>query len=275
MDEKKNISQFSTIGFNPYFMDEAAIAAEIKAKLLPDLPSSIKQPVVSLPNHQPSTIYFYGAGCSSPEKRRVLQGALSECFPEAKIHVDHDLLAAARALCGKEEGIAAILGTGSNSCYYNGSEIKENYAALGFILGDEGSGAHMGKLFIQDWLNKETPAGIAERFVAEFKLSKEEVLDAVYKKPLPNRFLASFSTFIFKNLKEPYMSALVTGSLRAFFDKHICKYPRHKEVKLNCTGSVAFYYHSQLKAVAEEKGVQLGKVLESPIAALTLYHIGE
>ena len=269
IEGKKNIHQFSTIGFSPYFQDSDTIAEEIKGNLLPGIKA------LSLDEQDEMEIYFYGTGCSSEEKCEVVHRAIRQNFPNSIIEVEHDLLGAARALCGENEGIAAILGTGSNSCYYDGNKIIENIASLGFILGDEGSGAYMGKVFIQDYLNKEQPLSISERFYERFKLSKEDILNAVYKKPLPNKFLASFTKFIFQNKNEQYIINLVIDCFDKFFIKHICKYTNYKEVKMSCVGSVGYYFSDTLHAVASNRNVLIDKIIESPIASLTLYHIGE
>lgn len=265
IDENKQIQQFSTQGINPYFNTSEQIIALLNAELVPLLPSSIL--------HVPFSIYFYGAGCRVEEKKKIVEKALSQVFPKSKIEINTDLLGAARSLCRKNAGIAAILGTGANTCFYDGTKIVENRTSAGFILGDEGSGAHIGKTFVQAFLNDEMPKEIAERFVARFKLSKDDIIDAVYRQPMPNRFLASFSKFIYQNLKEQYIIDLVAECFHSFFDKHICKYEKHKEVKLSCTGSVAFYYSNILRAVALEKGVSIDTITETPIAGLTLYHL--
>lgn len=264
IDGDKNIHQVSTQGFNPYFQDTKAISEALKTELLPNLQANAV-----------SEIYYYGAGCSSPDKIGIVEHAIKEHFTNAKIEVEHDLLAAARAVCGHKPGIAAILGTGSNSCYYDGEKIAENVASLGFILGDEGSGAHIGKAFITAYLNNEVPAEIAARFYQRFQLHKNEILDAVYKKPMPSRFLASFAKFIFQNIKEPYMLELSISCFTQFFDKHICKYEKHRELKLSIVGSVGFYFSDIIRKVAQDKSVEIDKFLESPIAGLTLYHLGE
>ncbi|MDP1747523.1 MAG: N-acetylglucosamine kinase [Bacteroidota bacterium] len=261
IDDQKKIYQYSTQGFNPYFQTEVEISEIIKSELLPQLTA-----------HSPSQIFFYGAGCGADSKKEIVHNSLKQNFPLSTIEINTDLLGAARALCGTNPGIAAILGTGSNTCYYDGSIIVENRASLGFILGDEGSGAHISKTFIQSYLNEEMPANLSARFFERFKLSTNDILDAVYKKPMPNRFLASFSKFIYQNLKEQFVVDLVANCFEQFFDKHICKYKKHKELKLSCVGSVAFYYSNILRAVAANKGVNIDTVIETPIAGLTLYH---
>lgn len=267
IDDEKKIHQFATQGLNPYFQSKEEIADILRSELIPQFKSEI--------SNLKSQIYFYGAGCEADSKKELIREALLLVFPQSVIEVNSDMIGAARAMCGSNPGIAAILGTGSNTCYYDGTKSVENVASLGFILGDEGSGAHIGKTFIQAYLNKEMPEELSKRFYERFKLSLSDILDAVYKKPMPNRFLASFSKFIYQNLKEQFVIDLVANCFEQFFDKHICKYKKHKEVKLSCVGSVAFYYSNILRAVATKKGVNIDKIIETPIAGLTLYHLGE
>lgn len=267
IDRNNKEYRFNTIGFNPFFQDSTMIANELKQLLGPEV-STITQT-----NKEDLSIYFYGAGCSSNEKCEIVKKALITVFPEASVEVDHDLLAAARSLLGKNEGIAAILGTGSNSCHYDGKEIVSNVTSLGYILGDEGSGAFIGKHFIQDYLNKDLPANIAEHFYETCNLSSENILDAVYKQPMPSRFLASFSKFINQHKNETYFVDLIEYNFEQFFIKHICKYEKYQELELSCVGSVAYYYSDILNSVAKRKNVTLGKIIESPITNLTSYHL--
>jgi N-acetylglucosamine kinase-like BadF-type ATPase len=266
IDEQQQIHQYATQGINPYFQNEEAISLIIQNELLPQLKSGVQ-------SSEPE-IYFYGAGCGTALKKKSVEAAMALHFPASVIEVNTDLLGAARALCEDKPGIAAILGTGSNTCYYDGVNIIENHASLGYILGDEGSGAHIGKLFIQAYLNKELPETIATRFEDRFQLNKDIILDNIYRQPMPNRFLASFSKFIYQNLKEQFLIDLVANSFNALFDKHILKY-EHAHLKLSCVGSVAFYYSNILRAVALNKGVSIDKIIETPIAGLTLYHLKE
>jgi len=266
IDDEQKIRQFSSQGINPYFQTGEEIASILRNELLPGLP----------PQTETSPeLFFYGAGCRAADKKELVRNALLEVFPGATINVETDMLGAARSVCGHNPGIAAILGTGMNTCVYDGKQITENRASLGYILGDEGSGAHLGKTFITAFLNDELPAALSDRFKERFKLSKDEIINSVYKKPMPNRYLAGFSKFIYQNLKEQYVIDLVSGCFSEFFDKHICKYQQHKELKLSCAGSVAFYYSNILRAVAENKGVNIDTVVETPIAGLTLYHLEE
>ena len=267
IDDNKNIHQFATQGINPYFTSSDEISLIIQNELL----SQIQFPLVGTP----LSVFFYGAGCGSDSKKEIVRIALLKNLHQAFVEVYSDMLGAARSLCGANPGIAAVLGTGANTCYYDGNNIIESTPSLGYVLGDEGSGAHIGKTFVQAFLNKEMPEALSNRFYERFNLGKVEMLDAIYKQPNPNRFLASFSKFIYQNLKEQFVVDLVANCFGQFFDKHICKYSKHKEVKLSCVGSVAFYYSNILRAVAANKGVNIETIIETPIAGLTLYHLGE
>jgi len=264
IDENEKNYSFKTVGFNPYFQNTADISKAIKEQLIPFLPANM---LLSDLN-----IFYYGAGCSNEENLNIVRKALQQNFTKAHIQVDHDLIGAARALFGKQEGIVAILGTGSNSCYYNGNVIAENIYSVGFILGDEGSGAHIGKTFTQHYLNNELPKKIFEEFSQRYKLTKDDILEAVYKKPFPNRFLASFCKFIHEHIHEPFLTNLVRTCFNDFFDKHICKYSKHKEIKISCVGSIGLNFSNILKNVALQKEVVLDKIIESPIKELVSYH---
>ena len=262
--ENGDTEYYSTIGLNPYFVDSERVFDEIRNTLSPQLPISTDTDAL--------TIYFYGAGCSSNENNAIITKGLRKAFPEAKISVDHDLLAAARALCGTEAGIAGILGTGSNSCYYDGTDVIDNVPALSFILGDEGSGAHMGKQLVKDYLYKEMPPHLSEIFVEKYKLSKEDIFDAVYKKALPNKFLASFSKFLSENIEEEYSKNLVRKSFSEFIDHHVTKYDNYENLPMNIVGSIAMAFENLLREVAESKGITIGKIIKFPIEDLVGFH---
>jgi glucosamine kinase len=264
VDGKKNIHQFQTTGLNPFFLSENQVAENIRRELM------LKENFSSV--HQ---LFFYGAGCGAGVQREMIMNALKKVFPNAKIEVNHDLLAACRSLCGRDKGIVAILGTGSNSCYYENEIIAEQVPSLGYLLGDEGSGNYMGKKLLQAFFYHELPETVMLRFQQRFNLTKDDVLASVYSKPQPNRFLASFMHFIFQNKNEKELAEIVRQSFDDFFIHHICKYKNHKKEFLHCTGSVAFYFNDMLRSVAHKYDVQVGKITESPIAGLTLYHLNE
>ncbi len=260
IDAYRKIEQVQTIGFNPYYQDIRQFEQEVREVLLPQLKTDIAK------------IFYYGAGCSSEKNRKNIRNVFEKLFPQAHIEVWHDLLAAARALCGKEEGIACILGTGANSCYYDGDKIADNVTSLGYVLGDEGSGSYFGKRIVADYLRKDLPEKLWDQFKKRFPFEREEILDRVYNQEMPGRFLGSFSHFIFQHLKEPYCYQLAYQGFDEFVLKNIVKYARHQELKIHFTGSVAFYFSDVLRKVMNDRGLNVRNIIESPIAGLTLYH---
>jgi N-acetylglucosamine kinase-like BadF-type ATPase len=259
------ITQLATQGLNPYFISEQDLVQVLKLEVVPHVKEagSVDQ------------VFFYGSGTGAEEKRKVLERSLKAVFTNARIEVNTDILGAARALCGNAPGVAAILGTGSNTCFYDGKTITCQAPSLGFILGDEGSGAHLGRTFLSALLANELPRDLTQRFFERFGTSKEDILDRLYRQPLPNRYLASFAKFIHQNLKDEQVTRLTADCFRAFFEKQVMRLPSHgpSPATFHCTGSVGFYFSNILRRVAEEKHIITGKILESPIAALTLYHL--
>lgn len=258
------ISQARTPGYNPHHQSSAEISHSLRNDFFSQLPQG-----------EVEEIFFYGAGCSSEKSKDTVRKAFAEVFPEVKITVEHDLLAAARALCGEEPGIACILGTGSNSCLYDGHKIIGNVPALGYILGDEGSGTDLGKRVVSDYLRGDMPEHLRDRFGKSFSITVDEVLDRIYKQAFPKPYLASFSRFLFQNLDDPYCYKLVYDSFSSFIRINICKYPDYQQHKVHFVGSVAFYYGNILRQAAADQGLTVRNVLESPIAGLTLYHQAE
>jgi glucosamine kinase len=260
IDNDGKISQASAPGFNPYYQPIGDLKQTVVQSLLP----LIQEPV--------SQIFFYGAGVSSEKNQLAIKTAFLEFFPDAEIEIGWDLLAAARALCGHEPGIACIMGTGSNSCLYDGRNITDNVANLGWILADEGSGAYMGKILLVDYLRKKLPPTLADSFHARYPFSREEFLEKVYQQEKPSAFLGSFTRFIYDHLKEPYCYNLVAGSFAEFYENNVMKYAGYKDLKVHFTGSVAYHFSSILRQVANDKGITVKNILEGPIAGLTLYH---
>ncbi len=255
-----SIGQAHSPGFNPYYQPLEHLHSIIKENLVPQVKESVDK------------IFYYGTGVSSEKNQLIIKQAFAQYWPGAHIEIGWDLLAAARALCGRERGIACILGTGSNSCLYDGEKIIDNVANLGWILADEGSGTYIGKKFIFDYFRNQMPAKLAEQFKARFPFTREEVLEKVYQGEKPGAFLASFSKFIFQHLKEPYCYKLIYDSLSDFYENNIMRYDNYQNTKVHFTGSIAFYYSDILRQVANDKGITVKNVLEGPIAGLTLYH---
>lgn len=256
---------FQTIGFNPFFVDSIRVTEELENFLLPDLS-------MALAGRHVDEVHFYGAGCSSDDRKEVIAKALRKCFPKAEINVDHDLLGAARALCGRRSGIAAILGTGSNSCYYDGEQVVHNVPALGYILGDEGSAGHIGVELIKAYINGKLPQELREKFDEEYSLSLDDILTSVYMKPLPNRFLAGFSKFVGDHIGHTFCHLLVCECFVRFFEGYITKYEKHNELELNVIGTVAVVFERELRKVSSMYDVNIGRILKSPIEGLIEYH---
>jgi N-acetylglucosamine kinase-like BadF-type ATPase len=255
-----SIGQANSAGFNPYYQPIEHLNEITEKSLLPQVHEEV------------SKIFFYGTGVSSEKNVQSIQTVFLRYFPAASIEVGWDLLAAARALCGREPGIACILGTGSNSCLYDGEKIIDNVANLGWILADEGSGTYMGKQLIFDYFRKKMPEALARQFHARFPWSREEVLEKVYQHEKPGAFLASFAKFIFQHLKEPYCYQLAYQSFSDFFENNVMKYENYKNLKVHFTGSIGFYFSDVVRQVANDKGITVKNILEGPIAGLTLYH---
>ncbi len=254
------IKRIGTKGLNPFFQSEEEIQQELTHSLLPQLPEGTID-----------SVYFYGAGCT-PEKAPTLRRAIADSLPVVgNIKAYSDMLAAARGLCGREAGITCILGTGSNSCFYDGKEIVNHISPLGFILGDEGSGAVLGKLLVGDILKNQLSPTIKEVFLKQFDLTVPEIIDRVYRQPFPNRFLASLSPFIAQHLEEPGIRQLVLGSFIAFLRRNVMQYD-YTQYPAHFIGSVAHCYKEILQEAAQETGIRIGKILQSPMEGLIQYH---
>ena len=258
----KLVKQFFTTGVNALLMPEDKIRATFETELKPQVEGS-----------EIFEVYYYGAGCLSEEICSNVSRSIASVIPSATtISVNSDLLAAARALCGRNPGIACILGTGSNSCYYDGEKICDNVSPLGYILGDEGSGAVLGKLLVGDVLKKQLPAELCEKFLQQFNLDRMKIIENVYKKPAPNRFLASLSPFLIQNIEEPAIHRLVLNAFKSFFVRNIENYANFKEVPVSFVGSVGFYYREVLDEAAKALDITIGTVIKSPMEGLLKYH---
>lgn len=250
-----------TEGINPFHQSEETIRNIIQSQLLPSLSSVLTQI---------HSIFFYGAGCT-PSLAGIVRQALSTYFPSQTIAVETDLLGAARALCKDQAGIACILGTGSNSCLYDGSQITHNVSPLGYILGDEGSGAYLGKRFIGDCLKKQLPSFICDGLFEELKLTVPELLDKVYRQPQANRFLAGIAPYIHRNKSVPEVQAFLQDCFHAFFQRNVSAYGHSLPVSF--TGSVAWFFQDDIKATASQAGFTTGLFIKNPIHDLINYHL--
>ncbi len=253
---------FKTEGYNPYFVSSDQVYQSLQFQLVRDLPT----------NETIERISFYGAGCSSSSKNKIIIDALKKCFPEAQVYVDHDLLASARALLLDQAGFAAILGTGTNSCIYDGKNITHNIDSLGYFLGDEGSGSYLGKKLLRDHLRGYLPKELENKFRQYSTLNKEEIFDRLYNQPLPNRFLASFALFFGENSSHDYCRKIVKEGFEDFFKNLVCGYPNYKSYTFNCVGSIAESFSDILQSVCESHPMKFGIIIRSPIDRLVDYH---
>lgn len=259
----KAIQEFRTEGYNPYFIGTIGIIDSIQNQLLPQLETGLV-----------SQIYFYGAGCSTPEKNDIVFQAIKACFPSANVYVGHDMLAAARALLQHEKGFAAILGTGANTCMYDGKDVSLNIDSLGYLMGDEGSGSYIGKKVVRDFMRGYLPVEIQKAFTEKYHLSNEDIFDNLYHKPLPNRFLASFCDFASEHYEHPHIQEIIRQSFFDFFNNLVSHYPDYKNYSFNCIGSVGYNFKNILMEVSEQQfGMKTAKILRSPIADLVKYHL--
>lgn len=253
-----------TQGISPYFLTTNEIEALVKA----ELGKKIKNTPVE-------DIYYYGTGCANPENAKSIKKALEQVFLKAKTSVDTDLMAAARAACGHNKGIVCILGTGSNSCYYNGKNIVKNSPGIGYVLGDEGSGAYLGKKVLQHYLYNIFDEDLRARFDARFITTPVEILDNVYKKPLPNRYLASFTMFLAENRGHYMIENIIEDGLNDFFFQHLYKYKEVWKYPVSFIGSVAYGFNDVIKKLCNAYEFELGTILKNPMEGLVKYHAGD
>lgn len=261
MDGKQRSTYF-TQGISPYFQTSVQIEELVSGELLPQMAAE----------RLPEAVFYYGTGCSGEQSVGIVRKALHAVWPKAKISVDTDLLGAARALCGHEPGIASILGTGSNSCYYDGKVIVKNNPGLGFILGDEGSGALLGKKVLQYYLYQTFDEEMRFRFDEKFNITQEQILDRVYRGPLPNRFLASFAPFLAENRGHYMIENILEDGLNDFFFNHLYKYSESWTAPLHFAGSVAWHFRDILEQLCQLYELQLGRILQNPMDGLTVFH---
>jgi glucosamine kinase len=249
----------NTSGINPLYQQKHEIIQLLQQEL-------------SLRIENEVDIHFYGAGCISPHVNDIVISSLNSVFPGASVTIETDMMAAARSLCQSNEGIACILGTGSNSCYYDGTKIASNISPLGYVLGDEGSGAVIGKRFIGDLLKNQLPKSITQRFFEQYDFTPAQIVESIYKKPFPNRFLAQFTRFIHDHVHEPALENLVKNCFNEFFNRNIRQYAQAERLPVHFTGSVAFIFKDLLMESAAECGFVTGIITKSPMEGLIRYH---
>lgn len=254
-------AEYFTDGLNPYFLTEKEIVKKLQDQLpeLLDLGSQV------------SEIYFFGAGCSNPDRHEVVSNALSQLFPKAYISIDSDLLGSAYATCGHDKGLCCVLGTGSNISFFNGEDVAEGKHGLGYILGDEGSGSWLGKALITDYLYGNMPADVYSLFQHTYGVDKATVIKNVYQQPGANSYLASFARFLNKVRHTDYGRTVLNNSFLEFIETNIKTYPEYHQYKCHFVGSIAFYFGDELRALCTRHHIQVGKIIRKPIHDLLTF----
>lgn len=251
---------FSTQGINPYFLNAHDIFKLLsKKKDIAQYATLVKE------------VYFFGAGCSSPDKVEIISNGISSFFTNAYVSVDHDLMGSAYATCGDEPGLTCILGTGSNISYYDGKNLQPSVHGLGYVLGDEGSGTWFGRKLITTYLYGRMPVDLSLEFAAEFQIDKETVITNVYQKAAPNTYLASISSFMAAHKEHPFIINLLRKGFQEFVDNNIKDYDNYRQLDCHFVGSVAFYYQDILREICSDNRVKVGKILQKPIQGIYNY----
>jgi N-acetylglucosamine kinase-like BadF-type ATPase len=260
----QRVVRIDTKGLNPYHLSKEEIAYVIMHDLIP-----------SIKDYEIDAIYFYGSGCSNAEKQHIIKQCLTLISPNAELNVDHDIMASAIACCGENKGIACILGTGSNSCVYDGNRITKNLPSLGYMLGDEGSGAYIGKALLQLFLKNQLPKHLHNSFNDKYGLHSVDILNRIYQHEKPGVFIAQFAQFVYEHIDETSMLSIVHKSFRDFFDELVLPYPESLYYPIHFVGSIAALFSTMLHEVGTEKSLQIGRIVRYPIEALADYYINK
>lgn len=258
-----DLKAVKTQGINPCHQSEEEIRSIIRNELLPNTQNLDLAAITE--------VFYYGAGCATRSICEQMAALLKEFIPNAAIAVDSDMLGAARALCGHAEGVACVLGTGSNSCLYNGKAIEDQVPSLGYILGDEGSSAALGRRLIGDCLKRQLPEAVSREFLERYSLTKEIIIESVYRKPLPNRFIAGFAPFVYEKRAIPEVHKMIIQCFSEFFTRNVINY--HKPwLPVHFVGSLAGSFADELRETADSLGMTIGKIEASPMSGLVDYH---
>ncbi len=262
IDAKGKRIDFQSKGMNPYNITRENLLAEIEANVVSNLPTrDIKE------------MYFYGSGCSTIQKKTEMVDVFKIYLPNTEIHIEDDLLGAARATCGHHSGVAAILGTGSNSCLYDGENITENLPSLGYVLCDEGAGTNIGKLVLRNYLRGQFPSDLHNEFKQEYPGEEADFLNRLYKGEVPNYYLASFAKFAITRQLHPYCYGLIAEAFDNFFKMQVTQYTDYNKEPINVVGSVGYYAQEVFKDVAKKYDMSVNKVIKAPLEALVDYHL--
>jgi glucosamine kinase len=259
LSENERIS-FRTAGINPFFLTEKEII-----KIFQETPE------IQSYTDQVTEIYFFGAGCSSPDRRELISNALSKIFKNAFVSVDIDLIACIYATTGLSNGICCIIGTGSNISYFDGKKVHDSKHGLGYILGDEGSGTYFGRKLITGFLYGTMPTELSNQFYDKYKIDKESIIKKIYQEPSPNFYLASFAPFMSENISHPYIIDLIEKGFNEFIETNIKSYANYKQQTCHFVGSIAFHFSEILKRLCTKNDIQVGKILKHPIEELSSF----
>lgn len=261
VDGRKAGKSYMSSGLNPYLVS----GEDIDRLLRMELPE--------IAGLRVSKIFFYGTGCNNTAKEDIIRKSLMNFFSVEEVYIASDLLGAARSLCMNEKGIACIIGTGSNSCFYDGNNIISNVSPLGYILGDEGGGAVIGRNLLSGVLKKQLPGYVIDNFYKVYPYTRSEILDNVYSRPFPNRFLGQFSRFVADNIHVPELQAIINSGFDDFIRRNILQYPEAKELPIHFTGSIAFYFKNFLEELIKKHRLHPGRITLKPMDDLVIYHI--
>lgn len=259
LDGKTVKNRFTTEGFNPNYSD---------IQCLENIVSSVEtQGTASL-----QAIHYYGTGCGSEKNCQLIKEVFQNRFPGVKIHVTHDLMAVCHAVLGHEKGIACILGTGSNSCVYDGEKIVEKAVSLGYLVGDEGSGSHIGRAVVRAYFYGFMPEDLHQKFEETYHLELKDFIQQLYHNPQPSKYLAAFAKFAGENQAHPYIRALVKDCFKAFIEAFVCRYAEYKTLKVSFVGSVAYHFQDLLRESLADFGLTMGEVMQAPAEGLIRYY---
>ena len=261
LNPNQEVEKIHTVGLNPYYYTKQEVLRVLEKSALHPKKEEI------------SAVYFYGAGCGDFENIQSMQKTLECFFENAQIEVRDDLLAAARSLCQDQAGIVAILGTGSNASFYDGEKLCTRDMSLGYILGDEGSGAYFGKILVQKYLLKQIPESLHQKFINRFgNLSRAEILENIYQKPLASRYLGSFAPFFSENVTETFCRDIISTGFQKLISNYIQRIPKYTEYQVYFVGSIAFTFQEILQEVIEANHLKIGRIEQKPIDNLVKYH---
>jgi len=260
-DKQENIIlKCDTIGFNPYFIDKKSILEHLKNSALKKYKGEI------------GTVFFYGAGCSSEDKNNIIKESLSEFFKSTEIIVKHDIDAACYAMYNGNPNITCILGTGSNSCYFDGKNIVEHAPSVGFLIGDEGSGNYFGKKILNLYFNKALPNDLRHKLEENYETDWSVIKENIYGNDRANVYLSKYFPFMSENKDHPIIKDIIYKALNEFFDLHICCYENYKEVEINFIGSVSYYLSDEIHLSATKHNCKVGSIVQNPIKRLVNFH---